>query len=1233
MPSSIKKKVLACPRCHQRLPRNARFCSNCGTPIPLDPDGATPHDEGGRRVATVLFSDLSGYTALNEHLDPEEVEAVMFRLKQTASQIIHTHGGIVNQFIGDEIVALFGVNVAHEDDPVRAVRAALDLHASAHRIGAEADPAKVESLAMHSGIDTGLIVTNTKDSRDGLYGITGDTIITAVRLRAASPRGTILISEATYTAVSPYFETSFYADLDLKGKAVRVKAYAVARETAIASRFEASRKRGLTQYTARTEEIESLKSAYTRMQTGSGLFIVIIGEAGIGKSRLIHEYTETVRADNVTILHGNCYANTINTAYGPFLDVLRDQLAIIEGSQHKALIEQACAKLASTHLALQGYLPIYLHLLSLRTDPIIRHMRAEELQLLIREALVRFIIYESERRPTILFLEDWHWSDEASQTILQHLLREMVERPLMVVLTHRSEHAFEWPRRPPDCVLTVPALDIDETESLLKATLNVQQLPIDFAKLLYVRTGGNPLFIEEASLALIEEGILIREGSTARLTRQFTASHLPTTVQAIIQSRLDRLPPDEKEVMEIASVIGRVFPLTLIQPIYKGRFSLHDAIASLIALDMIAQTEESTYTFKHVLIQQVAYEILLVRKRQRLHRLVAQAIERLYSERISEYLNVLYHHFRIAEEWAKVVSYGQALAEKMQRLSQFQEAVTILDDATEALLRIPTSKSRQLTLVDILLLKERLFDTLGIRERQEAVIEQAYSVLAQNEDAARLAAVQLRHGDLLTQLAKYLDAEEALESALDLRRQTGDRSGESNTLRSLSFLRWHQGRNREALQCNEQALEIDRFLGDSRGMSHDLTNQAAVLQSVGDMETALQRLEAALTLEAAEDPFNAMTIFYNIANIHSKMSRYEEALRYYEKALQPCTQHRLYINQILVLGCIASMYRKQTQLEESLHYFQQVVDISKRITYPQGTVNGLRGIADILLIENRPDEALRYLTESVRILRELGDMTNEAISWEIIASIHERSNDGWSDAEKSWSEVRRLAQRLNDLPRQLTALEGMTRNLRTGSADKRRIFSTLEESYRTAVKLNKKEDSGRLLNSMAILEWEFQNFDMALAHYQQALDIYQELKDNSKMGFILNSMAVTLRSMQRFNEAMDTLERALPLHRQMSEHLLEAQAMVVMGHLHADLGDFDKANHAYNLSLTIRRDIGDEIGEGWLACHLVRLYIQQRRLKDCKPLLVQIHAIASRHNDHALKDACRQLESTVNPIE
>ena len=329
-------------------------------------------------------------------------------------------------------------------------------------------------------------------------------------------------------------------------------------------------------------------------------------------------------------------------------------------------------------------------------------------------------------------------------------------------------------------------------------------------------------------------------------------------------------------------------------------------------------------------------------------------------------------------------------------------------------------------------MKERLYDTLGARERQEAVIGEMFChprAGRGRKPSCRRSAAARRSVDPAGQI---FDAEEALESSLALRGQIGDEAGESNALRSLSFLRWHQGRSREALTCNERALAIDQKPGDGKSIVHNLTNLAAVLQSLDDMDGALAKLTEALSLEAAGDPFHRMTIFYNIGNIHSKQSQYDEALKYYEEALRPCIDHRLYINQTLVLGCIASMYQKQERLEESLRYYQQVVDISKRITYPQGCVNGLRGVADILLVRNQANDALPYLLESIAILGDLGDMANEAISWQIVASIYERYKDRWNEAVNAWDQVRKLAQRLNDLPRQLNAVEGMARNIRVG---------------------------------------------------------------------------------------------------------------------------------------------------------------------------------------------------------
>ena len=1225
-----------CPRCREQLPDKAKFCSNCGTPIPIRTivaDRDPVAEQGERRLATVLFSDLSGYTALNQHLDPEEVEAVMLRLKHMAIEIVESHGGIVNQFVGDEVLALFGVNAAHEDDPVRAVRSAFDLHAAARRLSAEVDSSIGESLAMHTGIHTGLIVTNVHDSRDGIYGITGDSVITAVRLKAASPRDVILLSEVTYKLIAPYFHADFWGEIDVKGRAAPVKSYSVTAELAIHSRFEASQKRGLTRYTARALELDQLTNAYEKTRRGTDQFVVVVGEAGIGKSRLLYEFTREIRQTDVVFLQGNCHTDGTSTSYHPFLDTLRRELGITGDHSPQTVVDTAGATLTAIHPALQEYLPIYLHLLSLRTDPILSHMQATELRHLIREALVQFFLRKANRKPTLLLLEDWHWSDEASNAVLQHLLTKMAGRALMVGLTHRSEYVVGWGPRSPDIILLLPPLDSAQTERLLAATLAVLELPAGLADLLYERTGGNPLFIEEASHSLVEEGIVVKQGASAVLTQSFTASHLPATVQGIIQSRLDRLHPDWKEVLGTASVIGRSFPLSLLEPLYKGRTSLQDVLESLVAIDMISPLEESTYLFKHVLTQQVTYQTLLLKRRRMLHRLVAETMERVFEGRLSEHVHTLYHHVRVAEEWEKVVSYGQSVADKAQRLSQFQEAVGILDEVTDALHRLPLARSRQLSLVDILLVKERLYDTLGARERQEAVIEEMFSILVQEGDISRLAAVQLRQGDLMTQLGKYLDAEDALESSLALRRDIADEAGESNALRSLSFLRWHQGRGREALACNERALAIDQKRGDDKSIVHDLTNLAAVLQSLDDMEGALAKLTEALTLEAAGDAFHRMTIFYNIGNIHSKLFQYDEALKYYEEALRPCIDHRLYINQTLVLGCIASMYQKQERLEESLQYYQQVVDISKRITYPQGCVNGLRGLADILLVRNQANEALPYLLESIAILGDLGDMANEAISWQIVASIYERYKDRWNEAAKAWDQVRKLAQRLNDLPRQLNAVEGMARNLRLGGRDHVGALSHLHEAYRLATKLKKREDVGRFLNSMAIIEWERQNYDNALIHYEEALAVYRDLGDDRKVGFILNSIAVTLRSLSRFDEAITALDRALAIHRETNERLHEGQALAVLGHLHADRDHLTEAIDAYQRSLIIRREIGDPSGQGWMTYYIAIIYVRQKHIQEGRSFVSQAHEVATTYDDKELEQACLNLEDKIAVIE
>ncbi|MCZ6750037.1 MAG: AAA family ATPase, partial [SAR324 cluster bacterium] len=324
--------------------------------------------EGERRQATVLFSDLSGFTAMTEQLDPEEVQGLMRRLKNRAVEIVEAHGGIVSQFVGDEVLALFGIPSAHEDDPVRAVRAAQGLHDLAREMSPEVEDKIGRALAMHTGIDTGLVVTSTADDRDGRIGVTGDTVNTAARLKALAEEDRILLSPATARLVGDFFETEALESAELKGKAAPVTPHRVVGETLARTRFEAAQQRGFTPYVGRERELSQMRRCLENAIAGEGQYVTVVGEPGIGKSRLIYELRHEIDPDRVAVLEGRCQSYGAETPYLPFLDALRRGLELKEDDTPDQLLEKAIANIAAIDPELKRYLPHILHLLSISSE-------------------------------------------------------------------------------------------------------------------------------------------------------------------------------------------------------------------------------------------------------------------------------------------------------------------------------------------------------------------------------------------------------------------------------------------------------------------------------------------------------------------------------------------------------------------------------------------------------------------------------------------------------------------------------------------------------------------------------------------------------------------------------------------------------------------------------------------------------------------------------------------------
>ncbi|MCZ6532747.1 MAG: AAA family ATPase, partial [SAR324 cluster bacterium] len=685
----------------------------------------------------MLFSDLSGYTAMNEQLDPEDVEGVMSRIKVEAVRIVEAHEGIVNQFVGDEVLALFGIPTAHEDDPRRAVQAARELHELVREISPEVEHKIGRALRMHTGINTGLIVTNLRDSRDGTYGITGDTVNTGARLKAAAADDEILVSAETRQVMGMYFDTEPLPAQELKGKTASLTLYRVLAETKVDTRFEAAAQRGFTEFTGRAAEMAALEAGLQKALAGQGQLVTISGEAGLGKSRLLHEFRGRLRREQVTLLEGRCQAQGSSTPYLPLLETLRGGLNLEGQAEPPEQLRVAQATIRGIDRALEPNLPIYLHLLNIPSaaHPLPETLHGEELRRAIQLALSALITMSAARQPVVVLLEDWHWADEASDAALKYLVGVMASTPLLLVVNHRPEYSGDWGRPSHLTPLTLHPLEPGESEQIVKSVFDADVLPAGLAERIHERTAGNPYFIEEICRALLEQGtVQVREVRQAVLTESLEELALPESVHAVLRSRLDRLEESLREVLCLAAVVGREFSGRVLERLHPDGLLLAGCLEQLKALELIQQVRllpDAGYVFKQAAIQEVAYETLLLKRRRALHLSAAEAIEELYGARLSEFSQALGRHYRHGESWAKAARYYLAATQSAKAHYAYQDALGLCRRALDA-----SEKEEGLAAErgDVLVLLGDLRSLLG---ELEPAIERYEEALALTEDTER----------------------------------------------------------------------------------------------------------------------------------------------------------------------------------------------------------------------------------------------------------------------------------------------------------------------------------------------------------------------------------------------------------------------------------------------------------------------------------------------------------------
>ena len=1134
-----------------------------------------------RRRTAVLVCRISDYPALLEHLTPERLEDLLRQIRAAAVEVVRAHAGLVNQTLDDEIVALFGAPTTHEDDDLRAVRAAMELLERIAALSLAWQQELRSPLSLQCGLHSGALVARRLNAGPQRYALSGRPVQVAERLAALAPANAILVTRECAALIAPFvvIEEQNRAPIIVDTDTRPLVACRILGVSGLQTRIEVAVHRGLTPLSGRVAELAMIEAHCARARAGEGQVVLLIGEAGVGKSRLLHELRERICGLEVQVLQARCRSYG-EAPYAPFTAVLRDALQVRnEGRDAAAVLVQ---RLHEIDPALDRFTALYLHLLSIPSEPhpLPRHLRGEHLRESVTEALAAILVALTYAKPTVFLLEDWHWSDQGSNETLLRLLEVASALPMMILIASRPEGIARLTALPAATRIQLAPLDFDSSREIIQSVLGAERLSNRLVRRIYERSGGNPFFIEEVCHTLIEQGLIgARDEEDANDLENL---NIPDTVQAVLRSRLDGLDKDVLEVLRVASVIGREFTHALLLECLASNIKAAHALDRLKAVGLIQQVSvglEASYRFKHALTQEVTYDSLLTHQRRALHAVVGRAMELQYAQRTDEPSDLLGFHFARAEAWEQAVRYGQRAANRASALSQFAGALATLDRVHACLMHLPENSERQTLLVDLLLQQERLCETLGQRQRQQQLIVELIALLAPLGSSAKLALAYLRQGDLATLLRRFDAADRALNTSLRMSRELSDAALERHALRSLGLLRWHEGRHEEALGITQNALVIARERGDKLGIAGDLANLGVIFKSMGEYERALASFEDGMsTPELAHDPSILVYSLQNVANVHRELGQLDRAREYLERANEISRVHLMPIQRSFHLMGIAHILFHQGRIDECLQTYREAIELSRRAHHADGLVQSLRALGDVLFGLQRDVEALPLLEEAAALFARLEDPTSEVEMLSRAAIIHERSSQP-EKALDTWGTVRTLHVNLRDPQGELTALEGIARVKRKTAARGDDVISHTSAALALACALGERRRELALRNSLGILEWESGHYAEALRQYEIALGQAREMRDRPSEGLLLNSLGITLLRLDRCEEARTVLESSVALNKETGEQMLEAHALTVLGDVRRARGAFDEARDCFERSLALRRTFGDSAGE------------------------------------------------------
>ncbi|HTK90500.1 MAG TPA: AAA family ATPase [Verrucomicrobiae bacterium] len=990
----------ACPACGFAVEPGSRFCGGCGRPLGAapgvsarltSPDAYTPRHiaerirttrpavEGERKQVTVLFADMKGSLELLADRDPEEARALLDPVLELMMEAVHRYEGTVNQVLGDGIMAIFGAPIAHENHAVRAAYAALRMQDGVARMAATLRRSHGVDVQIRVGLNSGEVVVRSIGNDLHMdYTAVGQTTHLAARMEKLARPGTILVSGETHRLTQGYLTARPLGPVPVPGLPEPVEVFEATGAGPARSRLQAAAVRGLTRFVGRDAELASLEHALARARAGRGGLVALVGEPGVGKSRLVREISQTPRARDWTVLEGRPVVYRKSTAWIPVLEMLRAYFHLEPDDEPAAARDKVTARLAALDPTLTAMRSPLLALLELPVaDPPWEAMEPPQRRRHILEALKSLLLLESRRGPLLLVFEDLHRVDEETQAFLDGLVDRLADARLLVLVTYRPEYQHGWTNKPGYTQLRLDPLGEAPARQLVDVLLGPDPSLDPLRALLIERTEGNPLFLEESVRALAETEVLAGERGAYRLPGPLTAVPPPTSVHAVLAARIDRLDPTAKHLLQCAAVVGRDVPFAVLQAVADlSPDVLGLGLARLQTAEFLHETRlfpEREHTFKHALIQEVAYASLLHDNRRALHARIVEAIEGQYAGRTVEQVERLGHHALRGGLDDRAVTYLRQAGLKAATRSAHRDAVTFFEQAIETVDRQPPTPERLALGVDLRFEARASLAALGDFARNLEHLCRAQALAESAGDEWRLgwtsAYLAQSHYTLGDQAAAIV----AATRARDIAERLGDRPMRVVAIAGLGQAYHVLGEYSRSRALFEDALgDLEGELARERfGMAGLVSVATRVwlvnsLVGMGDFEAAVARAREAMRLaEPTDHPWSVAAAHVALGFAHLTRGDLEAARSVLERGLGRARDLNI-TAWLPMLSCqLGLVYARQGRVAEGLTLLEDGVQRAVALAIRSRHALRLAWLAEALLragrLEEARDAALRAL--------------------------------------------------------------------------------------------------------------------------------------------------------------------------------------------------------------------------------------------------------------------------------